>query len=400
MGANRQRTHTLLTQEAAVTHSALFVTTVPVTLEVFLAPFAQHFRAQGWRIECLANGASAEPVLAEAFDACHDAEWTRNPLSPRNLIGTARHVREIVVAGGYDIVHVHTPVAAFVTRFALRRLPRRTRPVLIYTAHGFHFFRGQNALLNLAFRTLERVAARWTDHLVTINAEDFEAARGFGTIDRARVRLIPGIGVDTMAFAEEAIDPDEVEAVRHELAVPADAFMLLMIAEFAPVKRHAFVLDALARVPDGHVVLVLAGAGPLEEDVRAEVTRLGLGDRVRFAGYRRDIPALLAASDALVLASRREGLARSVLEAMSVGRPVIGTRTRGIADAVPEGTGWIVPTDDPAALAKAIHDAAGFPAEVARRGAAARSVARRTYDLPLIIDAYEELYRDALASRV
>jgi glycosyltransferase involved in cell wall biosynthesis len=176
--------------------------------------------------------------------------------------------------------------------------------------------------------------------------------------------------------------------------------MLLMVAEFAPVKRHALVLDALAATRHRHTILVLVGDGPLEETVRARVSELGLADRVRFAGYRRDIPALLAASDALILASEREGLARSVLEAMAAGRPVIGTRTRGITDALPEGTGWLVPKNDVAALTKAIDDASGFPAEVRRRGDAARSVARRTYDLPLIIDAYEELYREALASRV
>lgn len=383
-----------------MTHSALFVTTVPVTLEAFLVPFAEHFRASGWRIDALANGAAGDAALDGVFDHRYDAAWTRNPLAPRNLIGTARHVRGLVSGNGYDIVHVHTPIAAFVTRFALRRLPRAERPVVIYTAHGFHFYRGGRVLTNALYRALERRAARWTDYLVTVNAEDFQAARGFRTIDRSRVRLIPGIGVDTVRFAEDAVPAEEVEAVRPALGVPDDAFMLLMIAEFAPVKRHAFVLDALSRVRRDHVVLVLVGDGPLEDTVRAQVDRLGLGDRVRFAGYRRDIPALLAASDALLLASEREGLARSVLEAMAAGRPVIGTRTRGITDALPEGTAWLAPKNDPAALAKAIDDAAGFPAEVLRRGEAARSVARRTYDLPLIIAAYEELYGEALASRV
>jgi len=383
-----------------VAPSALFVTTVPVTLEVFLAPFAHHFREQGWRIDALANGATTTPALAEIFDKRHDAPWTRNPLSPRNLIGTARRVRELIAREGYDLVHVHTPIAAFVTRFALRRLPPGVRPVIVYTAHGFHFYKGGNLLTNALYRALERRAARWTDYLVTINAEDFEAARLFGTIRRERVRLIPGIGVETMRFSEDAVTDDEADAVCHELMLPAAAFVLLMIAEFMPVKRHAFVVDAFARVRKEHVVLVFAGDGPLEDAVRAQVERLGLAKRVRFAGYRRDIPALLAASDALLLASEREGLARSVLEAMAAGRPVIGTRTRGITDALPEGTGWLVPKNDPAALAKAIDDAAGFPAEVARRGVAARSLARRTYDLSLIIDAYEELYREALASRV
>jgi len=376
------------------------VTTVPVTLEAFLVPFAEHFRASGWRIDALANGAAGYAALDGVFDHRYDAAWTRNPLAPRNLIGTARRVRGLVTGNGYDIVHVHTPIAAFVTRFALRRLPRAERPVVIYTAHGFHFHRGGRVLTNALYRALERRAARWTDYLVTVNAEDFQAARGFRTIDRSRVRLIPGIGVDTMRFAEDAVPAEEAEAVRPALGVSDDAFMLLMIAEFAPVKRHAFVLDALSRVRRDHVVLVLVGDGPLEATVRAQVDRLGLGDRVRFAGYRRDIPALLAASDALLLASEREGLARSVLEAMAAGRPVIGTRTRGITDALPEGTAWLAPKNDPAALAKAIDDAAGFPAEVLRRGEAARSVARRTYDLPLIIAAYEELYGEALASRV
>jgi glycosyltransferase involved in cell wall biosynthesis len=380
--------------------SALFVTTVPITLEAFLVPFAEHFRAQGWRVDALANGATTTPALAGAFGHRYDVAWSRNPLAPRNLIGTARAVRELVTREGYDIVHVHTPIAAFVTRFALRRLPRETRPTVIYTAHGFHFYRGQRFYLNALYRTLERTAARWTDYLVTINAEDFQAASAFRGINRRRVRLVPGIGVDTARYAEGAVPYAEVAAIRPELRIAADDFMLLMIAEFAPVKRHAFVFDALSRIRKGHVVLVLVGTGPLEAAVREQVERLGLSDRVRFAGYRHDIPALLAASDALVLASEREGLNRSVLEAMAAGKPVIGTRTRGIIDALPEGTAWIADKNDPASLATAIDAAADFPAEVARRGAAARLVACRTYDLSLVIHAYEELYREALASRV
>jgi glycosyltransferase involved in cell wall biosynthesis len=121
---------------------------------------------------------------------------------------------------------------------------------------------------------------------------------------------------------------------------------------------------------------------------------------VRFAGYRRDIPAVLAATDALVLVSEREGLNRSVLEAMAAGRPVIGTDTRGIADAIGPDAGWIVPKNDGAALSAAIDAAAGDPAEIASRGGAARTRAEREFALPRIIAEYEELYREALASRV
>ena len=390
-----------LAEDMPVSHRrALFVTTVPITLEAFLVPFARHFRGEGWRVDALANGAtSCEPIASE-FDERFDVAWSRNPLAPGNLFGTACTVREIVTAGGYDIVHVHTPVAAFVTRFALRSVRKHSpRAVVIYTAHGLHFYRGGSPLRNLVFRTMERLAAPWTDYLVTINAEDFDAASSLGGIAPSRVRLIPGIGVDPARFERSPVAEEIRAHVRTELGVPDDAFVLAMVAEFGPVKRHAFVLDALSAA-DPRIVLLLVGDGPLESQVRDRVTALGLSDRVRFAGYRRDVPDLLTASDALVLASEREGLNRSVLEAMAAGKAVIGTDTRGIADAVGPDAGWIVPKHDVNALAGAMSAAAADPAETARRGAAGRERVASRFALARIIDAYEELYREALASRV
>jgi glycosyltransferase involved in cell wall biosynthesis len=378
--------------------SVLFVTTVPITLEAFLVPFARHFRALGWCVDALSNGAAEDERIAGDFDHRFDISWSRNPLDPGNLLGSPKMVRRIVAEGGYDIVHVHTPIAAFVTRLALRRLPRGVRPRIVYTAHGFHFYRGGSPLTNALYRLMERVAAPWTDYLVTINDEDYDAARRLGGIDSSRVRRIPGIGVDTALFAPDAVPPDDAAEVRRGLGVAEDAFALTMIAEFAALKRHAFVLDGLARVTDPRVVLVLVGAGPLEASLRARAAALGVEERVRWAGYRRDVPDILAASDALVLASEREGLPRSVLEAMSSGRPVIGTRTRGIVDALGTGTGWIVAKHDAAALAAAIDAAAADPAEAARRGLAARARVEAEFALPRIIEAYEELYREALAS--
>lgn len=376
--------------------SALFVTTVPITLEAFLLPFAEHFRAQGWRVDALSNGATQHAPIYSHFDNRYDITWSRNPLNPSELFDTWARVRRIVIEGGYDIVHVHTPIAAFMTRYALRSLPPSDRPQVIYTTHGFHFYRGQGFLGHAAFHAMESLAARWTDYLVTINREDFEAARRFKRISRERVRYIPGIGVDVTRYAEGAVVPDEIAAVRTGLDVPDDAFMLTMIAEFAPVKRHAHLLQALTRVRDERVMLVLVGTGPLEAELRGQVASLGLADRVRFAGYRRDIPAVLATSDALALVSVREGLARSVLEAMAAGKPIIGTDTRGIADAVGARGGWIVPKNDVAALAAAISAAAADPEGCRERGAAARERARSEFALERIVTEYDSLYREAL----
>lgn len=379
--------------------SALFVTTVPITLEAFLLPFARRFRADGWRVDALTKGATQHAALFGSFDNLYDITWSRNPFAVSDHFDTWARVRRIVVEGGYDVVHVHTPIAAFVTRFALRSIPRADRPAIIYTAHGFHFYRGQSWLGRTLFRTLERTAAPWTDYLVTINEEDYEAARKFGGIAADHVRLIPGIGVDVERFSPDAVSPEQAAGVRRDLDVPADAFMLAMVAEFSPVKRHGHLLDALARVRNERTVVVFAGEGATEAEIRRQAEERGVGERVRWAGFRRDIPAVLAASDALTLVSAREGLPRSVLEAMACARPVIGTETRGIVDAVGDTAGWIVPKHDADALASAIDAAAADPAETTRRGRAARERVLARFALRDILSAYEDLYAEAVSGR-
>ena len=117
----------------------LIATTVPVTLTAFLLPFAAHFRGRGWPVDAMANGISADEACADAFDHVWEMPWSRNPLHPRNFLATPKRVREIVTGEGYDLVHVHTPVASFVTRLALlaaranqaaRRLHRSRLPLL------------------------------------------------------------------------------------------------------------------------------------------------------------------------------------------------------------------------------------------------------------------------------
>lgn len=376
--------------------SALFITTVDITLEAFLLPFAEHLRAMGWRIDALANGAASNGHIADSFDARHEIGWTRSPLSSGSRESAGR-VREVVSAGGYDLVWVHTPVAAMITRFALRHRPPR-HPAIVYTAHGFHFVRGGQAIPNAVYRAIERGAARWTDYIVTINDEDYAAARAFGTIDPDRIRLVRGIGVDTDRLAPDVVPNDG--AIRHELAVPNDAVLVTMVAEFTANKRHTLALDALERVKTPGVVLALVGSGPLEGAIRAEVERRGLGERVRFAGYRRDLPAVLAASDALLLCSAREGLNRSGLEAMALAVPVIGTPTRGIADLIGDDeAGWVSASHSPQDLAAAVDAAAADARERARRGAAARERAVREFDLTRVIAAYDALFAEALALR-
>jgi glycosyltransferase involved in cell wall biosynthesis len=174
----------------------LIVTTVPVVLTNFLLPFATHFRDRGWQVDAMSCGFTSDDICHQIFDRLWEVQWSRNPLDPRNLLGTPAKIREIVLREQYDIIHVHTPVAAFVTRFALKDVRKQIGAKIIYTAHGFHFFHGGKPLKNAAFLALEKLASNWTDYLVTINREDEAAVEEHQLVLPGHSRYMPGIGVD------------------------------------------------------------------------------------------------------------------------------------------------------------------------------------------------------------
>lgn len=370
--------------------SLLMITTVPDTLRGFLLPFAEHFRRRGFRVDAMAAGVSGCRDSVAAFDRVWEVAWSRNPLDLRNL-AVARRVRD--VATRYDLVHVHTPVASFVTRLALRGRPRTGRPRVIYTAHGFHFYRGGPRLRGLAFRVLEQLAGRWTDYLVVINREDEEAARRM--LSAERVRYMPGIGVDLDRYAPAAVSETDVSRVRRELALGAAARLFLMIAEFIPRKRHRDALAAFARLDRPDTRLAFAGTGPLVDEMKRRAAELGVADRVHFLGVRRDIPALVRASVAVLLPSEQEGLPRSAMESMSLGVPVVGSRIRGTADLLEGGGGVLVPVGDVAALTDALARILDHPEEAREMGRHGRERVA-SYHLKTIITLHDALYEEAL----
>lgn len=377
--------------------SLLQVATVPAFLQAFLLPYARHFQARGWRVDAMARGVSQVPECRAAFDRVFDVSWSRNPLDPRNFLRAAGQVRQIVRQGDYDIVHVHTPVAAFVTRYAVGRVRKNRRPLLIYTAHGFHFYRGSPPLQYALFLALEKLAARWTDYLVVMNREDSDAVRRYSLVPPERMCYMPGIGVDLQQYTSAVVSPGEIQQMRSALGLtPADTLFVL-VAEFIPNKRHADALHALAQLNNPSVHLALAGEGPLMEAIRALVQRLNLTQRVHFLGFRRDIPIVVRAARATLLLSQREGLPRSVMESLSLGVPVIGTDIRGIRDLLAEGGGLLVPVGHIAELAKAMTRLIASPEDAHQMGAQGQAQ-MAAYDLPHILGLHEALYAQALGT--
>lgn len=330
----------------------LMVTTISATLQAFLLPYAKYFRSQGWIVDALSRDTQKNKECVNAFDHVYDVSWSRNPLDLRNFINTPEKIRQIVQQGNYDIVHVHTPVAAFVTRFALRKLRSAKKVKVIYTAHGFHFYTGGSKIKNSLFIALEKIAGRWTDHLIVINQEDYEAALKYKIAAEKHLTKMPGIGLDLSQYDASRVSQKQVADLRKDLKLKENDQYVLMIAEFNPGKRHHDAIEALSLVQDSHIHLVFAGTGLLFEDMKLFAESKGLADRCHFLGLRNDVPVLLKGAAALLHPSEREGLPRSIMESMAMGTPVIGTNIRGTRDLLSDECGMLIPLGDIEEIAK------------------------------------------------
>jgi glycosyltransferase involved in cell wall biosynthesis len=239
------------------------------------------------------------------------------------------------------------------------------------------------------------VAGNWTDYLVVINDEDYQAAQRLGLVPEDRLRKMPGIGIDLDRYSSLRVAENDIHAFRAALGLGPDAKLFLVVAEFNRGKRHRDTVEALALTnrPDFHVAF--AGIGPELEPVRTLAADRGVTNRVHFLGYRSDVPTLLRAATALILPSEREGLPRSIMEAMALGVPVIGADVRGIRDLVARGAGIVVPVADPGRLANAMTLLADDPSAACAMGQCGKLQVQQ-YGLKEIIPAHESLYSKAL----
>jgi glycosyltransferase involved in cell wall biosynthesis len=333
----------------------LIVTTIPNTIRAFLIPYACYFRGLGWQVDAMARDITKFEELFVHFDRLTDANWSRNPLNRNNLFEAVASVRRAIEEEGYDIVHVHTPVAAFVTRYALRKIKLSGKPKVVYTAHGFHFCKGGGRTANLLYRALEKMAGRWTDKLIVINHEDFDAAKKYGIVPIENLAYMPGIGLDFSKYDPGAVSKADIQQIRDQLGLKSDETLFTLVAEFIPRKRHRDVVEAMSKLNNHKIHVAFAGTGPLSDNIKRLSDNLKVHHWIHFLGNIKDIRPLIAASRAVILPSAREGLARSLMEAACLGVPLIGSNARGVRGVVQPNRGLIYPTGDIFALRDAIQ---------------------------------------------
>ncbi len=254
-----------------------------------------------------------------------------------NISGQIKSYRQLKRLAGedFDLVHCNSPICAAMTRLAFRKKRKTHGTRVIYTAHGFHFFRGAPVKNWLLYFPVEWVCAHWTDILNTVNREDYRLAKRW--LKAGRVVRLPGVGIDLEKFNPGGADREEErESVRRELGVGKDEKLLLSVGELIRRKNHESVIRALALLRDPAYRYCICGRGELEEELRRLARELGLEDRVKFLGYREDIPRLCRAADLFVFPSLQEGMPMALMEAMAEKVPVVCSDIRGNRELVEE----------------------------------------------------------------
>lgn len=315
-------------------------------------------------------------------------------ISPlRDLAATVSLTRRMF-RGRYDVVHLHSSKAGIVGRLAARLAGV---PVVVHTVHGWGFNEEQHRLVSGTYQALERTCARWCDALVVVGSPYRDEGLALGIGEPSQYHLIrSGIEIDVYRSV-----PSDRATLRARLGLPADALVIGNVGRLSPPKCPELMVRAFARLAatHTHAHLVLVGDGWQRGEVEAEVAALGLRERVHLLGLRRDIPDLLHTFDVFVMSSSREGLPRTLPQAMAAGLPVVATHVGGIPDAVAEGeSGFLVPAGDVAALADRLARLAADPALRARLGAGGRARVEE-FSVQTMVRRTEELYDRLLARR-
>lgn len=314
----------------------------------FNRPAVRLLKENGYSVDYAANC----PPNIDDCDRSFVIPFMRSPFSRKN-IEAYRQLKRIIDAEHYDFIHCHTPVGGAVARLAARNARKKGAKVA-YTAHGFHFYKGGPLISWLLYYPVERLLARLSDVVITINREDYAYAQRFKT----KAFYMPGVGVNLTRFCPAT--PEEKAALRAARGFAESDFILVYAAEFSKNKNQRLIIEALAKLRETapNVKAVFAGIGDELETCRALAASLGLSNAAHFPGYVTDIENLYRMADLGVSASFREGLPVNIIECMACGLPIVATRNRGHLDLVTDGeNGLLLPNTspaDPAAFAAAV----------------------------------------------
>lgn len=367
----------------------MFLCTTDSMIWNFLIPHIKDLQSRNITVECACSktGFYFEELKQKHGLIMNEIPFSRSPYSISN-IKCLRQLITLIKKNKYDVIHCHEPVGGAMGRVA----GYFTDCKVIYTAHGFHFFQGNKWINNFIYKNVELFLARFTDVLITINDEDYQAAQRFSLKAGGKVYKISGIGCDIGYIQNIKIDKS---MKRKELGIKDDAFVVVTAAEFIPRKNVATGIRAFAKASIPNSIYLLCGNGELQDELLRLVQELHLEKQVIFAGFRTDMKDVLQCCDLFLFPTRQEGLGIAIIEAEARGIPVIVSRVRGPLDCVVSNkSGFVYEPNDVDGFADGLKILADRESELYKSMAEFNKEYAWNFDIENIKDEMHEIYKE------
>jgi Glycosyltransferase len=317
---------------------ALMTASVASMIEFFNMNNIQLLQSMGYEVHVACNfekGNVSEQSRVKEFQRqlvsngikSYNIPIPRKITSIKELLYSYKAMIHIMKKNKYELVHCHTPIGGVITRLACKSL-KDTETKVIYTAHGFHFYKGAPWINWLLYYPVERYCSRYTDYLITINKEDYIRSK---TLKAKKNCYVPGVGIACVEYMEQNIDH---KSKRMELGILDNSIVLLSVGELNKNKNHEVIIKALAELENKNFYYIICGQGKLKEKLQSIINENGLAENVKLFGFRSDISEIYKVSDVFIFPSFREGLSVSLMEAMASGLPCIVSDIRGNHDLI------------------------------------------------------------------
>ena len=313
----------------------LIVASVASMIDQFNMPNIRLLQEMGYEVHVACNFEKGNSCSLEKIQTLkkllenievkyYQINFERNILKIFSNFSAYKEVKKILEKNKYRFLHCHSPIGGVIGRIA----GYLTQTKVIYTAHGFHFFKGAPLLNWLLYYPIEKYLSRYTEILITINKEDYERAKTFYA---KKVEYIPEVGIDVEKIKNIKIDKEQK---RKELGLSKDSIVLLSVGELNKNKNHSIVIKALAKLNNPNIHYLICGQGNLKEYLEKLIKKLKLENNVKLLGFRKDIYEIYKISDIFVFPSKREGLSVALMEAIVCELPIICSDIRGNRDIV------------------------------------------------------------------
>lgn len=288
----------------------------------------------GYEVHWAANFSEYKEDITQVPIKTHHIDFIRNPFHPINFKAYIQLMR-LLKQEKYDVIHCNSPIGGVLGRVCGSQAKV---PKIIYTAHGFHFYKGAPLINRTFYKWIEMYLVKKTDILITITKEDYSSALNFKKINsRLKVFYLPGVGINRAEIINTCTKRKEI---CEKLGINENSVIIISVGELNANKNQKVIIEAIANIKKNKDIhYILCGIGPLEGKLKKLSKENRLVGQVHFLGFRNDVIQLMKSSDIFVMSSYREGLSRAIMEAMAAGLPIVASRIRGNVDLIKDNKG-------------------------------------------------------------